>query len=70
MIYMKFQLFKNKKAVGFEQHKLLTDPITKKSNIYIYHSHTGHEMSWYEITFCPKEYITHDNKELLSSQTA
>lgn len=59
---IKFRLIKNNKIVGFEKHKLLTDSITKKSNVYIYHSRTGHELSWYEITMCPKEYIAHDDK--------
>lgn len=61
---IKFRLIKDNKIVGYEKHKLLTAPITNKKNIYIYHSRTGHELSWYEITMCPKEYIAHDDKEL------
>lgn len=61
---IKFRLIRNNKIVGYEKHKLLTDPITKEKNIHIYHSHTGHELSWYEITMCPEEYIKHDNKHL------
>ena len=59
---IEFRLIKDNKIVGYEKHILLIDPITKIKNIYIYHSRTGHELSWYEITMCPKEYIAHDDK--------
>lgn len=53
----RFRLIKNNKIVGHEKHKVLTDPMTNKKNVYIYHSRTGHELSWHEITMCPKEEI-------------
>lgn len=59
---IKFRLIKDNKIVGYEEHKLLESPMGNKRNVYIYHSRTGHELSWYEITMCPKEYIAHDDK--------
>lgn len=58
---VRFQLIKDHKIVGYEHHKLLDNPMVKKS-IYIYHSRTGHDLSWYEITISPEEYIIHDSK--------
>jgi len=59
---IKFRLIKDNKIVGYEKHKLYIEPHTDKHNVCIYHSRTQHEMSWYEITLCPKEYLPHDNK--------
>lgn len=58
-----FTLTKDNKIVGYEKHKFLSNPLVKEG-IYIYHSRTGHELSWYEITICPEEYIQHNNKYL------
>ena len=65
---VKFRLLKDGKIVGYEDHRYIEDPMTKeKSSIFIYHSRTGHEMSWKNISMNDNEknYIKHDDKEPL-----
>ena len=58
---IKFRLIKDNKIVGFEEHRLVDDGMGNR-NMFIYHSRTGHIMSWKEITICPEEYLKHDDK--------
>jgi len=64
---IKFRLIKDKKIVGYEEHRRLNDGMDHFS-VHIYHSRTGHPMSWKEITVCPDEYLKHDDKELVKEQ--
>lgn len=57
-----YRLIRKGKKVGYEKHKLLKNPMVKES-VYIFHSRTGHAMSWKDIVLCPKEYIFHDDKQ-------
>ena len=59
---IKFRLIKNNEVVGYEEHRLVGDGIHPKQ-IFIYHSRTGHPMSWKELTLCPGEYLKHDTKD-------
>lgn len=59
---IKFRLIKDNKIVGYEEHRLVGDGMSPRK-VYIYHSRTGHPMSWKEIiTICPEEYLKHDDK--------
>lgn len=62
MRILKYRLIKNKKIVGYEEHRLLDDGLGNL-NVFIYHSRTQHPMSWREIVSCPKEYLAHDDKD-------
>lgn len=60
---IKFRLIRSNKIVGYEEHRYINNPMNlRESSIYIYHSHTGHEMSWKCVSMNEKDYIKHDNK--------
>lgn len=62
MAKMIFELFKNGKSVGFEEHKLTS--YYNDDHIRIYHSKYKGINVW-DIKEWPERYIEHDEKKLL-----
>lgn len=68
-IYYLFVLRKDSKQVGYEMHKYIPDPVNDdRSSVFIYHSKTGHPMSWRSISMNDdeKSFIFHNEKELIA----